>query len=38
MKKIKTWAYLTVASALAIVLGNRLAEAVVLDPDNMGGR
>lgn len=38
MKKIKTWAYLTVASVLAMVIGNRLTEAVVLDPDNMEAR
>lgn len=36
MKKLKSWILLSVAGALAVLIGNRLEEAVILDRDNMG--
>lgn len=36
MKKLKSWILLSIAGALAVLIGNRLEEAVVLDRDNMG--
>lgn len=36
MKKVRTWACLTMAATLALVVGGRrLAESVPLDPDNL---
>lgn len=37
MKKFKGWACLTVAAALALLAGSRLAQGAVLDPDNVAG-
>jgi hypothetical protein len=37
VKKLKSWILLSVAGVLAVLVGNRLEEAVVLDHDNMGG-
>jgi hypothetical protein len=37
VKKLKSWVLLSVAGVLAVLIGNRLEEAVVLDRDNMGG-
>lgn len=36
VKKLKSWILLSVAGALAVLIGNRLEEAVVLDPDSTG--
>lgn len=36
MKKIKKWVLLSVAGALAVLIGSRAEEAVALDYDNMG--
>lgn len=36
MKKLKRWIALSVAGALALIIGSRLEEAVVLDHDTMG--
>lgn len=38
MKKVKRWILLSVAGALAVLIGSRLEEAVVLDHDNMAPR
>lgn len=38
MKKLKRWILLSMAGALAVLIGSRLEEAVTLDPDNMGSR
>jgi hypothetical protein len=35
VKKIRNWAMLTLASAAVILLGQRIAESVPLDPDNL---
>jgi len=37
VKKLKSWVLLSVAGALAVLIGNRLEEAVAIDHDNMGG-
>ena len=34
VKKLKRWILLSVAGALAVLLGNRLEDAVVLDRDS----
>lgn len=36
VKKFRRWALLSVAGALAVLVGGRAQEAVALDPDNMG--
>lgn len=36
VKKLKSWILLSVAGALAVLIGNRLEEAVALDPDSTG--
>lgn len=36
MKKLKSWILLSVAGALAVLIGNRLEEGVALDRDNVG--
>lgn len=36
MKKLKSWILLSVAGVLAVLIGNRLEEAVALDRDNAG--
>ena len=38
VKKVKRWILLSVAGALAVLIGSRLEEAVVLDHDNMAPR
>lgn len=38
MRKLRTWACVTVAAALALLLGRRLEESVLLDPDSLGPR
>jgi hypothetical protein len=37
VKKARTWACLTLAAALTLLGGYRLAEGAVLDRDNMAG-
>jgi len=37
VKKLKSWILLSVAGVLAVLIGSRVEEAVVLDHDNMGG-
>jgi len=36
VKKLKSWILLSVAGVLAVLIGSRVEEAVVLDHDNMG--
>lgn len=35
VKKAKSWLLLTAAGVLAMLIGSRVQEAVVLDPDNV---
>jgi hypothetical protein len=36
MRKMRTWACVTVAAVLAMLVGRRIGESVALDPDNLG--
>ncbi len=36
MAKLRNWVLLTAAALLAVLIGGRLNEAVLLDPDNVG--
>jgi hypothetical protein len=35
VKKLRNWLLLSAAAVLAVLIGGRVQEAVVLDPDNM---
>lgn len=36
MRKFRTWACITAAAVLTMLVGRRLSESVALDPDNLG--